>query len=1112
MRRFVILGSLLIGLVAWAALAVARPPDKTKEKEPPQVAVPEDAIIAIFDRMADVYAKSPGHILLSPKEYQGMLDKLERLERLSARALARRPSICSLEGKVAGNLLTFTAKFEFRTDKADESVRLACGQAQATGVSLDGRTPRLRRLPAEKGDAEGFVVEIDTPGEHLLTLDLVMAISSKSGSQGLTLDLPGAAITKIDVELPQKVRDVRLGGKPLADTVPKLAGNKLTGALGPAEKLELTWLPAQSDGIATVTVAEGIVTARLDSKELTTEARLTLRVQSGQVKEWKLLVPANAELKFTPEEQSRIARVEVADQKPSSLRTIHLKAMSSDPLEVVVAHTQPAPKPATGKAASIGPFVVLGATRHAGSLLVCNAVPTWHPEFAPHGDLTRRSLTDDEQRREPNGVAAFRYGPGGGSGPWLDVEVESVRGQIKTKASHKLHVKADAGGAYWHLLTALEIAPRWADIDHLTIQFPPGCTLREEGHFPLPDRVQSIGQDPATRVVTIRLTRAIGGERSLAPILVELEGVFSDKIDLAAPGKVALALPKPDGTAPAEGTITVTVPVGIELLAPEEMPAWPGLEVSSQTAQEVVLRYARRAPPSLALSWRPHRPEVVVSNRADVTLSAGGVRVRQELRFTWPAGPAPGLKVRVPREVVASLRTQGGRLVGLEGAPGAGGVKGLIPDETTRQGQTLLVVFEYGYPLSPARDGPTTLPLVVPAGDARGDTRIRLWSDPGRLPVPAGNWAEQNIEVVPGQPRLPVLVLHSSKVDLPLQVVLGERSGLFALVDRSLVQVEIGSNGKQTYRVRYRLPRLEGRSLDFELLDPAPTIELQASLDGKRIDYDSLQTEDAKMKNRIVRLRLPPSTPGASALLELVYHLDSHGLRGTPLTTPLAAPKLLGEPGPVPTRWSVVAPPSYVVLGPEMGPTPRSWSRRGWLLAPRVAVPPAELERWLLDADPPAGEPAVAPSLVLWHDASSPVRLIHLPQQVWLLVCSLGLVLVGLLLARLVLNKDGGPSSLRVGLVLSGFAAVLVVAGLYVPNLLGQLAYGCQPGVLVLVVLVAIQRLLHERYRRQIVFLPSFTRASRKGSSLHRPEPRPHGQPSTIDAPRALGSSIDRIS
>ena len=60
------------------------------------------------------------------------------------------------------------------------------------------------------------------------------------------------------------------------------------------------------------------------------------------------------------------------------------------------------------------------------------------------------------------------------------------------------------------------------------------------------------------------------------------------------------------------------------------------------------------------------------------------------------------------------------------------------------------------------------------------------------------------------------------------------------------------------------------------------------------------------------------------------------------------------------------------------------------------------------------------------------------------------------------------------------------------------------------VLIVLLQWLLHERYRRQIIFLPSFSR-SRSGSSLSRAEAARAGEPSTVDAPaRGPGSSVER--
>ena len=78
---------------------------------------------------------------------------------------------------------------------------------------------------------------------------------------------------------------------------------------------------------------------------------------------------------------------------------------------------------------------------------------------------------------------------------------------------------------------------------------------------------------------------------------------------------------------------------------------------------------------------------------------------------------------------------------------------------------------------------------------------------------------------------------------------------------------------------------------------------------------------------------------------------------------------------------------------------------------------------------------------------------------------------------------------------------VLVVACLLLwPGLLAMLLYGAQPGAVVLVLIM--QWLLHQRYRRQVVFMPGFTRV-KAGSSLIRSssmQNRPR-EPSTIDAP-----------
>ena len=90
-------------------------------------------------------------------------------------------------------------------------------------------------------------------------------------------------------------------------------------------------------------------------------------------------------------------------------------------------------------------------------------------------------------------------------------------------------------------------------------------------------------------------------------------------------------------------------------------------------------------------------------------------------------------------------------------------------------------------------------------------------------------------------------------------------------------------------------------------------------------------------------------------------------------------------------------------------------------------------------------------------------------------------------------------------------AAVTAAGLLFWPSGLGAVIYGCEPGLLVVLLVVAVQWALHQRYRRQVVFMPGFSRR-KPGSSLSQPrEPsraggshppsRPRGEPSTVDAP-----------
>ena len=121
--------------------------------------------------------------------------------------------------------------------------------------------------------------------------------------------------------------------------------------------------------------------------------------------------------------------------------------------------------------------------------------------------------------------------------------------------------------------------------------------------------------------------------------------------------------------------------------------------------------------------------------------------------------------------------------------------------------------------------------------------------------------------------------------------------------------------------------------------------------------------------------------------------------------------------------------------------------------------------------------------------------MIQAPRQAWLLAVSALFLALALGLHLLPLSRW------LVTVAALTVAMALVTVAILWPTLVPWLLYGSQPGLVVLLFILLGQWMLRERYRRQMVFLPGFSRIkpgsslSRGGSSVKTREP------STVDAP-----------
>jgi hypothetical protein len=285
---------------------------------------------------------------------------------------------------------------------------------------------------------------------------------------------------------------------------------------------------------------------------------------------------------------------------------------------------------------------------------------------------------------------------------------------------------------------------------------------------------------------------------------------------------------------------------------------------------------------------------------------------------------------------------------------------------------------------------------------------------------------------------------------------------------------------------------------------------------------------------RIARLALAPELMRRPVVLEVAYQIPAGRVPGTGLLqSTFTAPVPRGDVGRMPVGWEVTLPPDWVPLDHESGfAVAEKWGWRGWLLGPRPSLSEADMERWFYAGPPaatargpaPADENAEAAepvSLVCWRSSLAPLQLNHVPQQSWLLGCSLVVLAIGLglymvysLLGAPVTSQSAG-SGMRHRLLAALFWLLIVglglgagVAGKVWPGVVLPILYGCEPGAVVLLFVLVIQWMRLQRYRRQVVFMPGFTRV-KSGSSLIRngggssPPARPRGEPSTVDVPPA---------
>ena len=366
----------------------------------------------------------------------------------------------------------------------------------------------------------------------------------------------------------------------------------------------------------------------------------------------------------------------------------------------------------------------------------------------------------------------------------------------------------------------------------------------------------------------------------------------------------------------------------------------------------------------IAVVWRPYRPEVAVESIIDLVFVPGQCRARQELILRSPHSMPARLLLHVPPDIAkTTLSVQGGQLA--DDSAGKS-VRRLTLVPVRNAEQDARVVLTYSFAAEPGANGRApadlraglNIPLVWVESATKSETRLRVWSEPGRASSLASNaWTIQDLEIIKGHDRVPDLMAltHEPAPELKLQFA-DPSPASTVLVERALVRVNVLENVGQEYRASFRISHLSTQFLEAELPAAAGKATLKVRLFNPGAAPREIPPHLATGTDGLVVLRLDDIRKliGRNTVVEIQYELPPSGLAPAHrlVQTVLQPPVLRGDPGRILTRWQVTLPAGWVVLGPEGGPgSEHVWGRRNWLLAPRLKQTSADLERWLVGAD-----------------------------------------------------------------------------------------------------------------------------------------------------------------
>ncbi len=1017
---------------------------------------PAGAIMVLCEQAADSLRLLPKMVVLPPEKYQELLDELLKLKEQQVEIKPLPPSSVHINGKVDSSLAKLKIRFSFQTEKPGMNILLGCGLGQASSAMMDGKIPLLKKT------LEGFVVFVESPGAHDLDLELLVTVKNQGDNQSFDLDMPGAAITQLELDMPPGTLTPKINSKTNQEALTFFKGNRLSATLGPLTMIQTVWKSSQRDSQPKALTSETNILVRMDDKILNARAEIKIGALGGRLDVLDLVVPVGAEIRpFSPADEARILGIEKNDQKFASYRKIKLKDNSSEALRLVV--ESQAAIPANGGQLPVGPYLLTGAIRQTGIILLSNQGNDLKVSNQPRGEIISQEVSAQDKQRDSNIFASFRYWnhpvqekPGSLTGAnslsLLDLQLDLIRGVLEVKTVHTVRLARKENNQWcWHITTNFDCTPVRTGTDKVEIRIPTGMVY-DENKGPIPSSIiRDVAFDGKAGKLVVTFSQ-------------ELLNPFQFSLDFYEPftpeETSRISLPLPMQVRDRGGLISLVTPDDFHFFTNEKLNT--SFELVSHETHKQVWK-SEKFSQKIDAILKPADDKTQVRQTMDVQLNGSIALCKQQMHLRFLGRVPTMVELNVPREIAENLHLlKGGRIEGLDDKTG------ILSIALTGANKETDLEFDYEYSISQEASS-LQLPFLSLL-NSKQESVLQIWAKPGVvITTKNSQWKEHPFEAVAKNFRLPNASFRGEKTSSPVEIDLSSGLGVGPVIEKTLARARLDRN-QIVYRVSYHYKNSADQILDFSM--PANFQDAKLTINNLICNWQYV----TQGKN-LTRVTLPKNSADKPFVLEWEYIIPRpQGILSSFHNT-LAIPLPANHANIV--DWWVKLSPGRISFLPEPSfETPKQWHWTNLFLSLDTVIATGEYEG-LPQGDLNAGDSVLSLSeLLISNSPQSSLTIFHLSKTLLQLLFSL--MVFSVLLMFLYITK------IKTWIISNApwvaFFMVVMASAFYAifPILASRIFLGMQPAIYALIIGVGFIQLRKLLLAYQSANLASFSRT--KGS------------------------------